>query len=159
MIASSLDMLEDSLIKKIEVMDRIEEENNRQTEVLKNSEEVDEKAFDDTVEKKGELVDQLLLLDEGFQSLFDRVKEELGKNKDMYKEQVGRLQNLIHEVMDRSSSIEAHEHRNKKLAEQYFSTTRQRLENNKKSSAVAFNYYQTMNKFKDIPPQFLDQKN
>ncbi len=159
MIASSLDMLEDSLIKKIEVMDRIEEENNIQTEVLKNSEEVDEKAFDDTVEKKGELVDQLLLLDEGFQSLFDRVKEELGNNKEMYKEQIGRLQNLIHEVMDRSSSIEAHEHRNKKLAEQYFSTTRQRLENNKKSSAVAFNYYQTMNKFKDIPPQFLDQKN
>ncbi|WP_022777565.1 hypothetical protein [Butyrivibrio sp. AE3009] len=159
MIASSLDMLEDSLIKKIEVMDRIQEENDRQTEVLKNSEEVDEKAFDDTVEKKGELVDQLLLLDEGFQSLFDRVKEELGNNKDMYKEQIGRLQNLIHEVMDRSLSIEAHEHRNKKLAEQYFSTTRQRLESNKKSSAVAFNYYQTMNKFKDIPPQFLDQKN
>ena len=159
MIASSLDMLEDSLIKKIEVMDRIEDENNRQMEVLKNAEEVDEKAFDDTVEKKGELVDQLLLLDEGFQSLFDRVKEELGNNKDMYKEQIGRLQNLIHEVMDRSSSIEAHEHRNKKLAEQYFSATRQRLESNKKSSAVAFNYYQTMNKFKDIPPQFLDQKN
>ncbi|WP_026517160.1 hypothetical protein [Butyrivibrio sp. MC2021] len=159
MIASSLDMLEDSLIKKIEVMDLIEKENDRQTEVLKNSDEVDEQTFDDTVEKKGELVDQLLMLDEGFQSLFDRIKEELGDNKGQYKDQIARLQNLIHEVMDRSSSIEAHEHRNKKLAEQYFSATRQRLESNKKSSAVAFNYYQTMNNFKDIPPQFLDQKN
>ncbi len=159
MVASSLDMLEESLVKKIEVMNKIEEENNRQTEVLKNSEEVDEEAFDNTVDKKGELVDQLLLLDEGFQSLFDRVKEDIGNNKDKYKEQIKRMQDLIHEVMDLSSSIEAHEHRNKKLAEQYFSTARQKLGSSKRSSAAAFNYYQTMSNYKEVPPQFLDKKN
>jgi hypothetical protein len=152
-------MLEESLVKKIEVMNKIEEENNRQTEVLKNSEEVDEEAFDNTVDKKGELVDQLLLLDEGFQSLFDRVKEDIGNNKDKYKEQIKRMQDLIHEVMDLSSSIEAHEHRNKKLAEQYFSTARQKLGSSKRSSAAAFNYYQTMSNYKEVPPQFLDKKN
>ncbi len=152
-------MLEESLVKKLEVMNRIEEENDRQTNILKNSEEVDEEAFDDTVEKKAELVDQLLLLDEGFQSLFDRVKQELGDNKEQYRDQIKRLQDLIHDIMDKSTSIEAHEHRNKKLAEQYFSSARQRMNESKRSSAVAFNYYQNMNHFKDIPPQFLDKKN
>ena len=47
-------------------MKKIEVENDRQKEILKNYDEVDDKAYDETVDKKGELVDQLLLLDEAF---------------------------------------------------------------------------------------------
>jgi chromosome segregation ATPase len=159
MITSGLDMLEESLVKKNQILSKIEEENDRQTEILKNSEEVDETSFDDTVERKEELIDQLLLLDEGFQSLFDKMKDEINDNKEAYKDQIKRMQDLIHEITDKSTSIEAHERRNKKLAEQYFSTARQQMNSSKRSSEVAFNYYQNMTHFKDIPPQFLDKKN
>ena len=98
-------------------------------------------------------------LDDGFQSLFDRVKQEVGDNKKTYADQIKRMQELIHEIMDRSASIEAAEHRNKKLAENYFSSEREKMATGKRSSAAAFNYYTTMNNFKDIPPQFLDTKN
>ena len=159
MISSSLDMLEESLVKKIEVMKKIEEENEKQKDILKDYDKVDDKAFDETLDRKGELIDQLLLLDEGFQSLFDKVKKEIGDNKDAYKDQIKRMQNLIQEITGLSASIEAAEHRNKKQAEGYFSAARQKMNFSRQTSAAAFNYYKTMNNFKDIPPQFLDKQN
>ena len=69
------------------------------------------------------------------------------------------MQELIHEITDLSASIEVAERRNKKLAEVYFSSEREKMAIGKRSSAAAFNYYTTMNNFKDIPPQFLDKKN
>ena len=159
MISASLDMLEESLVKKIEIMKKIEEENARQKEILLNSEDVNLEAFDKTLDIKGEYIDELEKLDDGFQSLFDKVKQEVGDNKKTYADQIKRMQELIHEIMDRSASIEAAEHRNKKLAENYFSSEREKMATGKRSSAAAFNYYTTMNNFKDIPPQFLDTKN
>lgn len=159
MVAASLDMLEESLIKKLEVMNRIHEENARQKEILSDLDNVDFEAFDKTLDVKGDYIDELLSLDDGFQSLFDRVKKDIGDNKDQYADQIKRMQKLIHDITDASASIEAEEHRNKALAEKYFSREREKLASGKRSAAVAFNYYQTMSKSKDIPPQFLDQKN
>lgn len=159
MVAPSLDMLEESLVKKLDILTKIEEQNDTQKEVLSSMDEEREPEFDATIDKKEELIDQLVLLDEGFQSLFDRVKEEVSDNKDLYKDQIKRMQQLIEEITGKSASIEAAEHRNKRLAEQFFSAARQKMNESKKTSAAAFNYYQTMNNFKDIPPQFLDNKN
>lgn len=159
MLASSLDMLEESLRKKIDIMTEIESENERQREVLSNPEVVNEDLFDATVDRKGELIEKLVSIDDGFQSLFDRVKEEVNANKDKYADQIKRMQALVEEVTAKSASIEAAERRNKKLAETYFDTARRKMNVSKQTSAAAFNYYRTMNNFKEIPPQFLDQKN
>ncbi len=159
MVTTSLDMLEDSLVKKFEVLSKIEEENELQKQILSEISEENQEAFDKTVDKKAELIDQLELLDEGFQTLFDKIKAEVSENREAYKEQIKKLQDLIRQVSDKSASIEASEHRNKRLAEQYFSGLRQKMNSSRQSSAVAFNYYRNMNNFKDIPPQFLDQKN
>ena len=159
MISASLDMLEESLNKKIDILSRIEEQNEIQKDVLSNYETVDEAAFDATVDEKGRLIDQLNSLDEGFQNLFDRVKGDIGNNKEQYADQIRRMQRLIQEITGKSASIEASEHRNKRLAEKYFSISRERMSQSKQSSSAAFNYYQTMNNFKNIPPQFMDTKN
>lgn len=159
MVSASLDMLEESLVKKLEVMKKIREENARQKEILSDIDNVDFEAFDKTLDVKGEYIDQLLFLDEGFETLFEKVKVEVGDNKEKYAEQIKRLQALIHDITDASASIEAEEHRNKRLAETYFSSEREKMASGKKSAAVAFNYYQTMSNFRDIPPQFMDKKN
>ena len=159
MVSASLDMLEESLVKKIEVMNKIQEENERQKELLKNPDQVDEVEFDEILDSKGELINQLLKLDDGFQSLFDRVKKDVEENKDMYKVQIGRMQGYIKDITGLSASIEVAEKRNKKLAEEYFSTARQKMNYSRQTSAAAYNYYRTMNNFKDIPPQYLDNKN
>ena len=158
MVSASLDMLEESLVKKIEVMHEIQDENEKQRELLKDPEKVDEKAFDEILDIKGDLIEQLNDLDEGFQSLFDRVKEDVGNNKDLYKDQIKRMQGYIQEITGLSASIEAAEHRNKKLAEAYFSAARHKMEFSRQTSSAAFNYYQTMNYYRDVPPQFVDDK-
>ena len=159
MVSASLDMLEESLVKKLEVMNGIREENARQKEMLSDPENLEIEVFDKTLDVKGEYIDQLLALDEGFQTLFDKVKNEVGDNKDLYADQIKRMQVLIHQITDASASIEVEERRNKKMAEDYFSVTRNRMIQSKQTSAAAFNYYQTMNNFKNIPPQFMDTKN
>ena len=159
MVSASLDMLEESLVKKLEVMNKIREENARQKELLSDPENLDVGLFDKTLDVKGEYIDQLLALDDGFQSLFDRVKAEIGDHREQYSAQIRRLQDLIHQITDASASIEAEEHRNKKMAENYFTTARTHMNQSRQSSAAAFNYYQTMNSFKNIPPQFMDTKN
>ena len=121
MLSSSMDMLEESLIKKIDIMSKIEEENEKQKEILSDPDDVDEIAFDGTVDKKGELIDKLISVDEGFQTLFDRVKDEVNANKDQYANQIRRMQDLIRDITAKSASIEAAEHRNKRLADGIFS--------------------------------------
>ncbi len=159
MVSTSLDMLKDSLVKKLDILTAIEEQNVIQKSVLSDPEEVNMDDFNKTVDVKGDYIDQLGLLDEGFQALFDRVKEDLDNNREQYADQIRQLQKLIKEITAKSASIEAQEHRNKKLAEKYFSAERRKLNQGRQSSAAAFNYYRTMNNFKDIPPQYLDQKN
>ena len=159
MISASLDMLEESLQKKVEILTRIEEQNTKQADILSDSGKVDEAAFDATVDAKSKLIDEVNSLDDGFQSLFDRVKEEIGEHKEQYADQIKRMQKLIQEITGKSASIEASEHRNKRLAEKYFSTARENMNQSRNSSSAAFNYYQTMNNFKNIPPQFMDKKN
>lgn len=159
MVSVALDMLEESLEKKLEILKLIEVQNERQKAVLQNPENVDDEEFDKTVEKKGQLIEQILSLDDGFQSLFDKVKKEIGQERHKFADQISRMQHLIEEITGKSASIQAEEYRNKKLAEKYFSTSRERMNQSRHSSSVAFNYYQTMSNFKNIPPQFMDTKN
>jgi hypothetical protein len=159
MVSASLDMLEESLVRKLGIMKQIQEENARQKELLSDPGHLEVAEFDKTLDVKGELIDKLLELDEGFQALFDRVKQEVGDHKEHYAEQIRRMQNLIHDISDASASIEVEERRNKAMAENYFSVARSRMNQGRQTSAAAFNYYQTMNNFKNIPPQFMDQKN
>ena len=140
-------------------MTEIETENEKQKEILSDPENVDEEAFDATVDKKGELIDKLGAIDDGFQALFDRVKLEVADRKDLYLNQIDRMQKLIRDITAAGELIETQERNNKSLAEKYFSYERAKMSTGKKNSIAAFNYYQTMSNSKDIPPQFMDQKN
>lgn len=157
MINNYLNILEDSLKKKMEVLKRISEVNDAQTEVLKE-ESADLEAFDQMMEEKDQYIDELTKLDEGFESLYDNVKQELIGNRQKYADQIKRLQELITQITDASVSIQAQEARNKALVENCFKKKRQELGNSRKNSQAAYGYYQNMNNMKGIQPQFMDKK-
>ncbi len=159
MVSASLDMLEESLVKKLEVMKKLHEENVRQKDLLSDPDNLEMEAFDRTLDTKGKYIEELISLDEGFQSLFDRIKDEVSDHRQDYAEQIRRMQALIHDITDLSASLEAEEHRNKRLAEQYFTVSRNQMNQSRQSSAAAFNYYQTMSNYRNVPPQFMDKKN
>ncbi len=159
MSSTALDMLEDSLNRKHRILLRIQEENTKESRILSDTDNVDPDAFDKTLDIKGEYIDELNAIDDGFDNLFERVKLEVGDHKDLYQNQIKRIQKLIRDITACGTSIQSQEHTNKSLAEKYFSREREKMTTGKKNSIAAFNYYQTMSKSKDIPPQFMDQKN
>ncbi len=159
MTQSSLDMMQDSLNKKISVMNKIHEENQTQKEILENPQQVDGEAFDAAVERKAALIDELNILNDGFQGIYDRIKEDLLDNKDQYKEQILILQDQIREITSLSSQLEQEEQRNKEMADAYFSTERSKLKTGVQSSKAALDYYQNMNKVGMNLSLFFDSKN
>lgn len=70
---SYLSILEDSLNKKIEILDTIAELNNEQNAIL-DKPKFDEEAFNAIYVKKAEQIDLLNKTDEGFQTIYDKVK-------------------------------------------------------------------------------------
>jgi flagellar biosynthesis/type III secretory pathway chaperone len=152
-----LKILEDSLIKKSKVLDDIARYNEEQTEIF-SRDKVDMDKFDEYVDRKAELIDALTQLDDGFETLFERVSEELNVNRSQYTEQIARLQALVKEVTDKGVSVQAQEARNKKLIEEYFARERRNLRENRKTAKAVYDYYKSASGNNIVPPQFMDSR-
>lgn len=157
MTGNYLTLLEESLRRKLQVMDEIQKYNLRQQEIFQ-ADNIDLERFDEYVEEKGRLIEQLTALDNGFEKLYANVAEELKGNREQYAKQIKTLQGLVTEVTDTSVAIQAQEARNKKQVEDFFVKERKKLHMNRKTSKAAINYYKTMNKSSVIMPQFMDDK-
>lgn len=157
MTENYLTLLEESLRKKLQVMDEIQQYNLRQQQIFQ-SEEVEIDRFDEYVDEKGALIEKLNSLDNGFESLYAKVAKELSENRDQYKDQIKVLQELVTKVTETSVSIQAQEARNKKLIEDFFQKTRDDLRMGRKSSKAAYDYYKNMSKSSVVLPQFMDSK-
>ncbi len=157
MIENYLGILESSLEKKVMVLDEIGDYNDRQQQLLKQ-EKVSMEELDANMEEKDVLIQKLTELDEGFETLYERIREQLLANKDAYKEQIKRIQGLISQVTDKSVSIQAQESRNKKLIEDYFAREKSQIRQGRQASKTAYNYYKSMSNVDDVSSSILDQK-
>jgi hypothetical protein len=157
MIKNYLKILEDSLVKKSEVLEQIIAYNKEQEELLKK-EDVSLEELDANMAKKDEFIQNLLKLDDGFESLYEKIREQLLENKTLYAEQIHRLQELISKVTDKGVAIKAQEARNKQLIENYFAREKKQLRQGRQASKAAYDYYKSMNNVNVVPPQIMDQK-
>lgn len=157
MTENYLDLLEESLRKKLQVMAEIQKYNLRQQEIFQ-SPNVDMDRFDEYVAEKGALIDRVTALDSGFEKLYAKVAEQLSGNREKYAAQIRTLQSLVAEVTDTSVQLQAQEARNKKLIEDYFRREKEGIRMGRKSSQAAIGYYKTMSKTAVMPPQFMDSK-
>ena len=140
---NSLDILSESLDDKIKLLKEIQEYNKKQEQAFSNS-EPDMDSFDEAINEKGELIERLEKLDEGFETLYERVSGELNRNRSQYADQIRNLQNKITEITELSTSIQTQEARNKKLIETYFNNQRSSVKKGRVGSKVAYDYYRSM---------------
>lgn len=152
-----LQVLEESLKKKLDVLERIDACSKEQELLLKEP-EVSMEAFDASIDKKGQLIDEINRLDAGFGQLYERIREQLLNDRSKYALQIRKLQDMIEAVTQKSVTIQAQEQRNKKLVEEYFARTKRELKKGRVGSRAAMNYYKSANGAGYIPPQVLDQK-
>lgn len=146
-----------SLKKKDQTLDAILEINNRQREELENP-ALDPDDFEKTFEEKAALIDSLETLDNGFQELFERVREDLNANRDAYREEIAEMQMYIRRLTEKSADIQTQEARNKALMDQKFSMIRKQVKEVRKSQKVVNQYYKNMMKSNFVEPQFTDKK-
>lgn len=157
MIGNYLDILAESLQKKFVVLEKIEVENNRQAELLKG-ESFPYDEFDAAIDRKGELIEELTALDEGFDSLYQGIREELLTSRESYKNQIEELKKLVTKVTDKSVVVQAQEARNKQMIETVFEKEKSTLKFNRLNSKAAYGYYKNMSKGNVVMPQFMDKK-
>lgn len=157
MTDSYLNILEESLQNKLQIMAKIQEYNLRQQEVFQ-AQDVNLEEYDKYVDRKSNLIDELMALDNGFEALYRNVEQELKGNRQKYAEQIKRLQELVTKVTEESVTIQAQEARNKKTVEGYFRKERSGLAQNRKNSKAAYDYYKSMSHSQMNSSQFLDSK-
>lgn len=146
-----------SLEKKIRVLDKIIESNKDQKEIL-SQEEMDTDRFEANLDEKGRLIDELNLLDDGFQEIYERVKNELGDNRELYKEEIKRMQKLISDITEKSVTIRAEEERNRAAAAKQFDNMRDNIQVAKRSRQAANVYYSNMSRVNTVDAQFMDKR-
>ena len=154
---SQLTILSESLDKKLEVLRKIQEYNRRQEEVF-SAEKVDMSLFDDAVEEKQRLIDEVVRLDDGFEIMYEKLARELEGNRQRYAAQIRELQAKVAKVTELSVSVQAQEARNKKLIESYFAKERANIGQRPKSARSAFDYYKSMSSTGYTQPQMYDSK-
>ncbi|MCR5848984.1 MAG: hypothetical protein K6G75_12840 [Lachnospiraceae bacterium] len=151
-----LNVLKDSLVKKERILKDLIIKSEEQAKIVK-SEQVEWDEFTKIVDEKGELIDEIMKLDEGFDTLYARIKEELENNKENYKEIIIEIKALIKSVTEKSADLEAIEYRNKTIIETAFANTRKEIKQSKLGRKAAADYYNKMNKINLIDPQLMDK--
>lgn len=133
----------DSLSKKIEVLEAIHEKDEEQLRIAKTS-PFSYEEFDKNSEEKGVLIYRLNKLDEGFELVYEKVREELSSNKESYKSEIKKMQELITRITDLSTKIQAEEVRNKAAMEKAFKSEKDRLKAGRSGIKAVKSYTQTM---------------
>lgn len=152
-----IDIMIQSLHRKMQVLDRIIEVNIRQEEILRDKRASLEE-FDKSVEEKAKLIEQMQQLDSGFEKLYARVEEELKGKKQDHVEDIKAMQICIRSITDKSMEIQTQEARNKELMVQKFTYVKDTAKTLRKNSKIATQYYKNMMNLNYVDPQFMDNK-
>lgn len=133
----------DSLNKKIEILNSIHVKDEEQLELTKVNPFPFE-AFDKNADEKSVLIYKLNKLDEGFELVYAKVKDELNSNKAQYASEIKTMQKLISTITDLCTKIQAEEARNKAAMELSFKHEKEKLKSQRSSVNAIKSYTQTM---------------
>ncbi len=114
--------------------------------------------FETSLEDKEMLIEKINELDDGFEKIYEHVKNEIISNRINHKEAIIELQNLIKQVTEKSAKLQTLEIRNKKSLEIFFANKKKEIKDLKKSSETATSYYKNMMNQQLDESYFLDKK-
>lgn len=138
-----VNMMVDTLERKKAILQQILHLTKEQETLLKD-EEMDVDAFQRILDLKGEEIEKLNQMDEGFDTLFHHVEKEINENRMAYKSQIQKMQKLINEVSELGIQIQALEHQNSGHFKVYLANQKQAVKKFHTNNRTAANYYQNM---------------
>ncbi len=157
MISTYLQMLNSSLKRKVAILEQIltfTEEQNLSFANEKTTIEIMEQC----VLKKEPLIHQLNEMDAGFDSVYSKIKEIVQQDKNIYKDEIGQLQQSIVKVTELSIKIQTLEQNNKLKFEVYSRNKKQEIKQFKVSNKTVSSYYKNMTGKTQGQSYFYDKK-
>lgn len=154
---SYIEILKQSLTKKLELLDTIMALNVLQKDMLENPDLAPDE-LEENLNRKADLVERLSKLDDGFGQIYDRVRTELMENRTAYTEDIAQMKRDITAIMDKSTAIQSQEKRNQVLMQQKFTSVKKQIKEVKKSRQAVNSYYRNMMKMGTPGSTFLDDK-
>lgn len=156
-IQTYLRVLSDTLSQKREVLAQILELTKRQGE-LAARENLDEEGFSNSVNEKEILIARLNQLDEGFLSVYNRIRQDVIEQGGLYDPEIRRMQEQIKACVDIGNEIEVLEERNQTKLAVHFTAKKQEYKVKASANSAAKSYHQTMSGVQYRDPFFMDQK-
>lgn len=153
-----IQILIDTLQKQVEVLKEILEITQEQSVIAQDS-EFDEIMLEKSLNKKEVLIARLNELDDGFTSVYGRVRSEVKDRQELYKDELRQMQELIKECTDLGVNIRVLEERNREKLTQCFASKHKQYGSKQTAASVASRYHQTMNNMKMLNSSFFNQKN
>lgn len=152
-----INILTDTLRRKTELLDQLTQITEEQ-EAIMSSETPDIERFENTFSEKEAYILKLNQLDDGFEKVYHHVRDALATNKDLHKDEILGLQELIRTVTEQGARLQAMELRNKNKFQMFFSARKKEIKNFKVSSRTANNYYKNVMNQQPGESLFLDKK-
>ena len=155
---SYIDMLINSLQKKYDVLVILDKNERKQEEALAGQ-KVTPDELNALFDEKNNCINKLEELDLGFERLYERTREEINANKDMYKKEIILMQDIIRRISDLTVSLQARQTRNRERYMAFFENKKQEVKKFKRSSKTVSSYYKNMyNSHQEGESYFLDRK-
>lgn len=138
-----LSLLVDVIEKKEDILSQLILETINQSNCFQN-EELLEEQYDGFYQKKIELIQEVEKLDEVFETLYQRVKEEIKENQYEYEQEIKGLQKKIRSITDKSIQLQKLESENKVKYELFLQSQRKMKKDIKVSKKTAATHYKNM---------------
>lgn len=136
-------MLTEILEKQLAVLEQMADITSEQERIADDT-KFDEEAFEETLTKKDVLIMQFNELDNGFVSVYSRIKSELHNNGQLYKQDISGMQELIRRCTDKGNEIRTMELRNRDKLERCFAMKKKEYSAKQTAATVVGKYNQTM---------------
>lgn len=152
-------ILRDSLVNKKRILDNIIELTEKQYELVKNG-DVEADEFEELIDEKGKNIAMLSMIDDGFDGVYARVRDEIQAQPDKYKDILAEIRKLIEETIARGAKIETLEHRNKEHIEAFIENKKTEVKEFRARQSSSKYYNMNMgNQHQEGSSYFMDKKN
>jgi hypothetical protein len=138
-----MNILIDTLTKKITELDKIIQKTVLQEKYLSDS-PFNMDCFMKTVAEKQIFIEKLNQLDNGFDKVYDHIKEDIKIKNPQNREKIVILQDLVKQIMEKNAKILSMEMSNKVKLEVYSINKKKEIKEFKVSRRTAAAYYKNM---------------
>ncbi len=152
-----LKVLADSLEQKKTVLEQILDITRRQEQIAQGD-SFSELEFANSVNEKEILIARLNQLDDGFLSVYNRIRQAVVDQGGLYDPEIRRMQEQIRQCVDIGNDIRVLEERNQAKLTSHFSAKREEYKVKTSLNSAAKSYHKSMSGVKFSDPFFMDQK-